>query len=87
MSQIMENPRSGCVLAGINSVLGAINRVCPILHSGLGYCMQTTAAEQGQSGHKSSCFVSGVSLLSSNMLEKEVVFGGTEKLRTTFRVQ
>ena len=45
--------------------------------------MQTTAADQGQSGHKSSRFVSLVSLPSTNMLEKEVVFGGTEKLRTT----
>ena len=45
--------------------------------------MQTTAADQGQSGHKSSRFVSFVSLPSTNMLEKEVVFGGTEKLRTT----
>lgn len=45
--------------------------------------MQTTAADQGQSGHKSSRFVSSVSLPSTNMLEKEVVFGGTEKLRTT----
>lgn len=55
----------------------------PIYHSGPGCCMQTTAADQGQSGHKSSRFVSSVSLPSTNMLEKEVVFGGTEKLRTT----
>lgn len=85
MSQIMENPKGGCVLAGINSVLGAIHKVCPIYHSGPGCCMQTTAAEQGQSGHKSSCFVSSVSIPSSNMLEKEVVFGGTNKLRTTIQ--
>lgn len=85
MSQIMENPKGGCVLAGINSVLGAIDKVCPIYHSGPGCCMQTTAADQGQSGHKSSCFVSSVSLPSSNMLEKEVVFGGTNKLRTTIQ--
>ena len=83
MSQVTENPKGGCVLAGINSVLGAIDRVCPIYHSGPGGCMQTTAADQGQSGHKSSRFVSSVSLPSTNMLEKEVVFGGTEKLRTT----
>ena len=83
MSFVTENPRGGCVLAGINSVLGALNRVCPILHSGPGCCMQTTAAEQGNSGHKHACFVSGVSLPSSNMLEKEVVFGGVNKLRTT----
>lgn len=83
MSQVTENPKGGCVLAGINSVLGAIDRVCPIYHSGPGCCMQTTAADQGQSGYKSSRFVSSVSLPSTNMLEKEVVFGGTEKLRTT----
>ena len=83
MSQVTENPKGGCVLAGINTVLGAIDRVCPIYHSGPGCCMQTTAADQGQSGHKSSRFVSSVSLPSTNMLEKEVVFGGTEKLRTT----
>mgnify|MGYP001066040561 CR=1 FL=1 len=73
MSQVTENPKGGCVLAGINSVLGAIDRVCPIYHSGPGCCMQTTAADQGQSGHKSSRFVSSVSLPSTNMLEKEVV--------------
>lgn len=83
MSQVLENPRGGCVLAGINSVLGAIDRVCPVYHAGPGCCMQSTAADQGQSGHKNSCFVSAVSIPSSNMLEKEVVFGGTEKLRTT----
>ncbi len=85
MSEIMENPKGGCVLAGINSVLGAIERVCPIYHSGPGCCMQTSASDQGQSGHKSSCFVSSVSIPSSNMLEKEVVFGGTNKLRTTIQ--
>ena len=85
MSQVLENPRGGCVLAGINSVLGAIHKVCPVYHSGPGCCMQTTAADQGQSGHKSSCFVSSVSIPSSNMLEKEVAFGGTDKLRTTIQ--
>lgn len=47
--------------------------------------MQSTASDQGQSGHKSSCFVSSVSIPSSNMLEKEVVFGGVNKLRTTIQ--
>lgn len=85
MSSITENPRGGCVLAGANSVLGALARVCPIFHSGPGCCMQASAAEMGQSGNKSSCFVEGVSIPSTNMLEKQVVFGGVEKLRTTIR--
>lgn len=83
MSAITENPRGGCVLAGINSNLSAIGGVCPIFHSGPGCCMQTSAGEQGQSGGKSAGFLSGVSLPCSNMLEKEVVFGGINKLRTT----
>ena len=49
MSEIMENPKGGCALAGINSVLGALDRVCPIFHSGPGCCMQSSASEQGQS--------------------------------------
>ncbi len=85
MSNVVENPRGGCVLSGINVVLGAIDGVCPIYHSGPGCCMQTTAAEQGQSGNKNSAFVSGVSIPSSNMLEKEVVFGGINKLKTTIQ--
>ncbi len=85
MSVVLENPRGGCVLAGINSVLGAIEGVCPIFHSGPGCCMQTSASDQGQSGHKNAPFVSAVSIPSSNMLEKEVVFGGVNKLRTTIQ--
>lgn len=85
MSEIVENPRGGCVLAGINDVLGAMHRVCPVFHSGPGCCMQTSAAEQGQSGNKSSSFVSSVSIPSSNMLEREVVFGGLKKLETTIQ--
>ena len=83
MSQILENPRGGCVLAGINSVLGAIGRTCPVYHAGPGCCMQTSAADQSQAGRRSAPFVSSVSIPSSNMLEKEVVFGGIDKLRTT----
>lgn len=85
MSSIVQNPRGGCVLGGINSNLAAIHRVCPIFHSGPGCCMQTSAAEQGQSGGKHASFLSSVSLPCSNMLEKEVVFGGTKKLETTIQ--
>ena len=85
MSEVVENPRGGCVLAGINYTLGALDRVCPIFHAGPGCAMQTTYGEQGQSGNKEHSFVAGVSLPSSNMLEKEVVFGGLDKLRTTIQ--
>lgn len=83
MSIVTESPRGNCVLGGINAVLGAVDRVCPIYHSGPGCCMQTSAGEAGQSGGRTPHFLSSVSLPSSNMLEREVVFGGVDKLRTT----
>jgi nitrogenase molybdenum-iron protein beta chain len=43
--------------------------------------MQTSAGESGQAGLKSATFVSSVSLPCSNMLEREVIFGGEKKLR------
>jgi nitrogenase molybdenum-iron protein beta chain len=81
MSTIIELPRGTCVLGGVNAVLSAVNRFCPIFHSGPGCCMQTSAGESGQAGLKSATFVSSVSLPCSNMLEREIIFGGEKKLR------
>lgn len=81
MSIVTEFPRGSCVLGGINTVLSAISRVCPIYHSGPGCCMQTSAGEAGQAGLRSPAFLSSVSTPCSNMLEREVVFGGEDKLR------
>ncbi|MFL0195338.1 nitrogenase component 1 [Clostridium sp. WILCCON 0269] len=85
MSKVTESPRGNCVLGGINAVLGVVDRVCPIFHSGPGCCMQTTAGEAGQAGGKTPYFLSGVSLPCSNMLEREVVFGGVDKLRNAIK--
>ncbi|MDR1217396.1 MAG: nitrogen fixation protein NifK [Oscillospiraceae bacterium] len=81
MSVVTESPRGTCVLGGVNNVLSALSRVCPIYHSGPGCCMQTSAGEAGQSGLRAPFFLSGVSTPCTNMLEREVVFGGEDKLR------
>ncbi|MDR2042978.1 MAG: hypothetical protein LBQ15_01140 [Clostridium sp.] len=81
MSDITENPRGTCVVGGVNNVLSAVARVCPIYHSGPGCCMQTSAGEAGQAGLRGPYYLSGVSSPCSNMLEREVVFGGEQKLR------
>ncbi len=83
MSVITEGPRGNCVVGGINAVLSAIHKVVPIYHAGPGCCMQTTAGEAGQAGGRSPFYVSGVSTPCTNMLEREVVFGGTDRLRET----
>lgn len=78
MSIVTESPRGSCILGGVNDVLGAINRFCPIYHSGPGCCMQTSAGE-----YHSSEYLTSVSLPCTNMLEKDVVFGAEDKLRST----
>ena len=83
MSLITESPRGNCALGGVNAVLSAINHVVPIYHAGPGCCMQTTAGEAGQAGGRSPFYVSGVSTPCTNMLEKDVVFGGEDHLRET----
>ncbi|MGA2448579.1 MAG: nitrogenase component 1 [Polyangiaceae bacterium] len=83
MPVITEGPRGNCVVGGINAVLSAIHKVVPIYHAGPGCCMQTTAGEAGQAGGRSPFYVSGVSTPCTNMLEREVVFGGTDRLRET----
>jgi len=83
MSLITESPRGNCALGGVNAVLSAINRVVPIYHAGPGCCMQTTAGEAGQAGGRSPFYVSSVSTPCTNMLEKDVIFGGEDHLRET----
>lgn len=83
MSTITQNPRGNCALGGVNAVLSAVNRVVPIYHTGPGCCMQTTAGEAGQAGGRSPFYVASVSTPCTNMLEREVVFGGANRLRET----
>ncbi len=85
MSRITENPRGNCALGGVNAVLSAVNRVVPIYHTGPGCCMQTSAGEAGQAGGRSPFYVSSVSTPCTNMLEREVVFGGVNSLRDTIQ--
>ena len=83
MSIITQNPRGNCALGGVNAVLAAVNRVVPIYHSGPGCCMQTTAGEAGQAGGRTPFYVAGVSIPCTNMLERDVIFGGLDRLRET----
>lgn len=83
MSNITENPRGNCALGGVNATLSAVNRVVPIYHTGPGCCMQTSAGEAGQAGGRTPFYVSSVSTPCTNMLEREVVFGGVNSLRDT----
>jgi nitrogenase molybdenum-iron protein beta chain len=80
MSAILENPHGNCALGGASATLSAIRRVIPIFHSGPGCCMQTTAGEASQASLRLPYYVAYTALPCTNMLEREVIFGGEEKL-------
>lgn len=78
MAKILDQPRYKCALAAmqtVQSIPGAI----PVLHSGPG-CGSKLNDNNGTSGHYSPNIFPCTSIS-----EKEVVFGGNEKLRTTVR--
>jgi nitrogenase molybdenum-iron protein beta chain len=76
MAQILDQPRYKCALAAMQTV-HAIPRAIPILHAGPG-CGSKLNDNSGVSGYYSPNIFP-----STNIGEKEVVFGGEGKLRTT----
>jgi nitrogenase molybdenum-iron protein beta chain len=81
MSTVIENPRGSCVLGGVNNVLNALHKFVPIYHAGPGCAMQNSAGEGGQAGLRGPIYATSVTAPCTNMLEKEVIFGGEDRLR------
>ncbi len=79
MSVVLESPRGACVLGGVMNVISAIEGCCPIYHSGPGCCMQTAGGEYNDEA------ICSVAAPSTNMMERDVVFGGEAKLRSTIQ--
>lgn len=75
MSNYVENPRTSCAL-GVVTTLG---KTIPILHAGPGCGLQATI------GLRAGYVGGGTGCPSSNMFEREVVFGGVDRLRETIQ--
>ena len=76
MAKILDQPRYKCALAAMQTVQ-AIPGAIPILHSGPG-CASKLNDNNGTSGRYSPNIFPCTSIS-----EKEVVFGGSNKLRST----
>jgi nitrogenase molybdenum-iron protein beta chain len=76
MAQILDQPRYKCALAAMQTVQ-AIPRAIPVLHSGPG-----CGAKLNDNGGTSGLFSPNIFPCTS-VSEKEVVFGGANKLRDT----
>lgn len=76
MAKLLDKQRYKCALAAMQTVQ-AITRAIPVLHSGPG-CAQKLSNGTGSSGYFSANIFPCTSIN-----EKDVVFGGTKKLKST----
>jgi nitrogenase molybdenum-iron protein beta chain len=72
----IRNPRMGCALHGALATLGAIDGLIPIVHANAGCAMQHDLASQNNGG-----YIDGMATPSSNIIDKQVIFGGGARLR------
>ncbi|QHQ59989.1 oxalate:formate antiporter [Anaerocolumna sedimenticola] len=79
MSGSIEKSRYGCNLQGALQTLTEIKGVVPILHTTPGCGIQNYLA--GKAGGGNTGYLKGYSVPCSNVYEKQVIFGGTSRLR------
>lgn len=81
MSKFVDRPRYACALGGALSTLRAIPRIIPIIHAsaGCGHNLQNAINSGG--GYLGGGYCGGLALPSSNVVERDVVFGGEDRLR------
>lgn len=80
MSEILQEPRHFCALGAQQTVI-AIERAIPIVHAGPGCSAKLTTAMSSSGGNQGSGYAGGDAIPCSNLIEKDVVFGGEKKLR------
>ncbi|MDD1724792.1 MAG: nitrogenase [Methanospirillum sp.] len=85
MTTIIDTPRHSCALGGALSTINAIDGLIPIIHGGPGCGGQVFYGQNFTSGYRGSGALGGVSIPSTNTYEKEVVFGGEDRLREQIR--
>jgi len=89
VTKLIEQIRHVCSLGALQSVL-AIDRAVPILHAGPGCGQKLWGAVGVDNGCQGSGYVGGHTVPCTNIGEKEVIFGGEERLReiieNTFKV-
>lgn len=80
MSEIIEAPRHACALGGQQTVV-AIERAIPILHAGPGCGSKLHRGLAIAGGYQGAGYAGADAMPCTNMVERDVVFGGVDKLR------
>jgi nitrogenase molybdenum-iron protein beta chain len=81
MSRYIDRPRYTCALGGAIGTLHAIPRAITIVHGSAGCGGNINTALNAGAGYLGGGYCGGSSLPSSNVVERDVVFGGEARLR------
>lgn len=76
----IERPRYTCALGGAIATVSALPKAVPILHAPPGCAGNFTWTQAGGCGLQVGGYCGGLSMPGSNVQEREVVFGGAERL-------
>lgn len=79
-SNFIEKPRYQCALGGALVTINALNRAVAIVHSAPGCASAADGAAKSGSGYWGTSYCNGRATPSTNILEKEVIFGGESRL-------
>jgi nitrogenase molybdenum-iron protein beta chain len=80
MSKFVERPRYVCSLGGAVGTIKVLPRTVPILHAATGCGGNVATALNQAAGYMGSGYCAGQALPSTNTSEREIVFGGEERL-------
>ncbi|MDR1810007.1 MAG: hypothetical protein LBR34_06365 [Prevotella sp.] len=79
--QIIYKNRNGCSLHGALKVLEAVDGFVPIVHSSAGCSLQSKLSENLPNAGVGHAFRGQTETSGTNIFEKQVIFGGTARLR------
>ncbi|MDR3294903.1 MAG: hydrogenase [Clostridiales Family XIII bacterium] len=80
MLDVIQEPRHACALGAQQTVV-SIERAIPIIHAGPGCGSKLHRGMSQAGGYQGVSYAGADAIPSSNLIEKDVVFGGTDKLR------
>jgi nitrogenase molybdenum-iron protein beta chain len=85
LSKFVDRPRYTCALGGAIGTLRAIPRAITIVHGSAGCGGNIANAINAGAGYIGGGYCGGYALPSSNVVERDVVFGGDTRLREQIR--
>lgn len=79
-NRFIERPRSFCSLGGALITVTALPEVVPILHTAMGCGGSIYWNQYGSTGYLGAGYCGGLAVPSSNIQEKDIIFGGLDRL-------